>query len=248
MMNPRLLHLFLLMLCCVIEIDAFVPILPAYQVSSRGSLHALLAKKKRRRKQKDDSLTNPKTPPTQTGRQGGDSDELPDFDIEPKANSEAQKPADTGKFAASVSLDGSKITDAQMGAVTPLSSFNDLMNDRSLEKEMSILDEPTDGNELPSFAAYLERTAGDPEQVMGKKKARRAERRAAAIESKEEEKKNINILSKIPFIGIEEDEKLSPLKTIETITWFGIFILVLWEFYINSPLFERIQPMTPVLF
>lgn len=32
------------------------------------------------------------------------------------------------------------------------------------------------------------------------------------------------------------------------IAWAGIYILIGWEFYINSPLFERAAPLAPVVF
>lgn len=214
-MNLRFEHLVVFTFCWFHEIDAFVPSKLPCKVTSRRGLHSLSAKKKRRRKQNNNSANSSEIPSTQVGNQGRDLNELPDFDIEPsKANLETQDRSETGRFSAasSVALDGSKITKAQMGTAKPLASLNDLLNDRSLEKEMMFLDEPTEGDELPSFASYLERAAGDPEQVMGKKRARRAERRAAAIEAKQEEEKNINILSKVPFIGIEEDEELTPLK------------------------------------
>lgn len=36
--------------------------------------------------------------------------------------------------------------------------------------------------------------------------------------------------------------------TIRFEAWLGIFLLVGWEFYLNSPLFDRAAPMAPVLY
>jgi len=46
-------------------------------------------------------------------------------------------------------------------------------------------------------------------------------------------------------------EKEGPVpfnKVIENITWFGIGLLAVWEIYINSPFFERVEPMIPTVF
>ncbi len=33
-----------------------------------------------------------------------------------------------------------------------------------------------------------------------------------------------------------------------SIAWLGIILLIVWEAYINSPLFERAAPLAPVVF
>eukprot|EP00977_Amphora_coffeiformis_P010979 scaffold2614_cov132-Amphora_coffeaeformis.AAC.6 len=43
-------------------------------------------------------------------------------------------------------------------------------------------------------------------------------------------------------------DSLSGVKILETGTWVGIALLVVWEIYINSPLFERAAPMAPVVY
>ena len=43
-------------------------------------------------------------------------------------------------------------------------------------------------------------------------------------------------------------EPFNFVKLIENSTWIGIGALVLWEVYINSPLFERAAPMAPVVY
>tara|TARA_B110000305_G_C18951468_1_gene408552 strand:- start:132 stop:413 length:282 start_codon:yes stop_codon:yes gene_type:complete len=46
----------------------------------------------------------------------------------------------------------------------------------------------------------------------------------------------------------EGDEPLTFNKVLENITWVSIGVLVFWEIYINSPFFERLAPLAPVVF
>ncbi|GMI27239.1 hypothetical protein TeGR_g2846 [Tetraparma gracilis] len=41
---------------------------------------------------------------------------------------------------------------------------------------------------------------------------------------------------------------LTAIQIVEKLTWGAIFVLVAWEAYINSPLFERAAPMAPVVY
>ena len=82
-------------------------------------------------------------------------------------------------------------------------------------------------------AAMLIDTTG-----LGKKAARNAQRKATAMQREsemEEERSN-------PF------EDLNILKLLENGAWAGIGSLLLWEVYINSPLFERAAPLIPVVY
>ena len=47
---------------------------------------------------------------------------------------------------------------------------------------------------------------------------------------------------------IPEKKEINYLKILENSTWVGIGLLVLWEVYINSPLFERAAPMAPIVY
>ena len=42
--------------------------------------------------------------------------------------------------------------------------------------------------------------------------------------------------------------EVKPLKIVEAGAWLGIFLLVAWEIYINSPFFERAAPLIPVVY
>lgn len=61
----------------------------------------------------------------------------------------------------------------------------------------------------------------------------------------------------LPSGSILLSKKLAALTTYPTSSivcvpgytaWLGIFLLVGWEFYLNSPLFDRAAPMAPVLY
>ncbi|KAL7492610.1 hypothetical protein ACHAWT_001913 [Skeletonema menzelii] len=143
----------------------------------------------------------------------------------------------------------------------PPQSIQDTLSDRSLEKLMNFdkMIEQDGGGEridLPEFDDVIARRKarlgeeGGAEQStasststeintagMGKKAARDAQRRAAAIQREAEIE-----AEKSPFEG------LNILKLLENGAWVGIGLLVLWEFYINSPFFDRALPLIPVVY
>jgi hypothetical protein len=41
---------------------------------------------------------------------------------------------------------------------------------------------------------------------------------------------------------------VSAVKVLEAGAWTGIYLLVAWEIYINSPFFDRAGPMAPVVY
>jgi hypothetical protein len=142
----------------------------------------------------------------------------------------------------------------------PPRSIQDTIGDRSLERLMDFdrMIEKDGGRsaavvELPDFddvisrrkqrdamregrvedAAALIDTSG-----MGKKAARDAERRALAAQRERELAEE----RKSPFAD------LNIMKVLENGAWVGIGLLVLWEFYINSPFFDRAAPLIPVVY
>jgi hypothetical protein len=128
-------------------------------------------------------------------------------------------------------------------------SVSDLLRDRSLESKFQFDDEDADTT-LPDLAVLPNTT---PEAItpssLGKKKVRQATAiaAAAAAQKKREEEEAGNFWSKIPYI-LDEKGEVSAVKILESGTWLGIGLLVGWEFYINSPLFDRAQPMIPVIY
>jgi len=76
---------------------------------------------------------------------------------------------------------------------------------------------------------------------LGKKAARNLERKAAA-EQREAEIEAEKSIFDFDF------ENVNVLKLLENGAWVGIGALVVWEVYINSPLFERASPIIPAVF
>lgn len=188
---------------------------------SPTSLHLAKPKKKRRRRKEDDDSPDPV------------ADDLPDFDLD------EDQPASKSKPSSKPSDPLGEISSAMMGSSnTPTRSVNQLIADRSLEKAFEF-DEEEDAS-LPDLAVMAK------ENEKGKKKARRNARVAAAVAKKEDEEQP-NPLASIPFITDEKGE-VSAVKILESGAWLGIFALVGWEFYINSPLFERAAAPAPFLF
>jgi len=162
-------------------------------------------------------------------------------------------------------LDGDVILGAMRGKAgtnwQPPQTIQDTLSDRRLEKFMDfdkMIEQDGGGDtvELPDFddvitrrkqrEALLEGRVEDAgmlmdSQGMGKKAARNAERKAAALQ-REAEIEAEEKAQKSPF------EDLNILKLLENGAWAGIGLLVLWEVYINSPLFDRAQPIIPVVY
>jgi len=98
-------------------------------------------------------------------------------------------------------------------------------------------------------------------QKVGKKAARAAARKDAAIEAEGSGGidnpviatllKKIPKVPNLPFTNAsirDNNGDFSVIKIIENAAWAGIYTLVIWEIYINSPLFTRALPMAPVVF
>lgn len=211
-----------------------------------GALHA----KKRRRRKESSSKSSDET---------GD-DDLPDFDLkEEEAPSSGQK-AGNPPPTITTSADGAAITAAMMGSSNSPSnrSVRDLLSDRSLEDKVSFDDEEaiaSAAEELPDLIQMGRQARGlavetSPTGAGGKKQARRVQRQAAA-EAKQAQEEDANPL--ITFLAdvsfLQDDEgKVTGVKILEAGTWAGIYLLVAWEFYINSPLFDRAAPLSPVVY
>ena len=170
---------------------------------------------------------------------------------------------------ASVDMSNPKVMEAMKGSMPGVgsgASMEDLLRNRDLEKAFEF-DGTVVKEDLPSLGqlsgkkgrggssssgAESSAPSSSPvsfvvEQKVGSKHSRAEARRAAAIEAERAAEEEKSFLEKIPKI-LDEKGKVSPIKILEQGTWIGIGILVLWEVYINSPLFSRTAPMTPVVF
>lgn len=204
-------------------------------------------KKRRRRKTESKKVTDDV------------SDELPEFDL-PEFDVKDDEPTtmmmDQSSMAFKDSSDGilelsnSDISSAISSSAKPQSStVKGLLRtrNRSIEDtfEFDDVKQP-----LPQFGAVADDdTTSLP--GMGKKRAKTEARKAAAIETarlQEDEDSNVilDFLSSLPFLKNVSDK--NPVKYLEYGGWIGIFLLVLWEIYLSSPLFTRAESIIPVVF
>jgi hypothetical protein len=220
-----------------------------------------------------DATSLPRSSPT-TGR---GSDDLPDFDLDeddPDAKAVKSSSMSSSSSTASSSaplLGEGEISSAMMGSSdAPTKSIRELLSDRSLESKLKF-DVTNDGDAEPlpdlvelqrqkkqkQSSSSLQSTAnamsvGDTtsgEGMGSRKKSRQAQRQAAAAarQQQEEEDSFGNPLAKIPFL-LNEKGEVAGTKILEAGAWLGIFLLVAWELYINSPFFDRAAPITPVVY
>lgn len=247
-------------LACNDQTEALAPLAVTRGVSASRSFTSLAAKKRRRRKEPS-SQAEASTfgSPSTSDKNSMESStiELPDFDLE--EDPKGLKTGETSGKAASTRASNPTptnlevVTPAMMGSVgSPARSVKELLSDRSLEKSLDFEEIVSDEN-LPDLIEMMkgkQKTA--PDEIVGKKKARQAERRAAALaREKENGPQNfgpLDFLSGIPFLVDKETGKVTYLKLVEAGTWMSIFILIGWEVYINSPFFERAAPISPVVF
>ena len=193
---------------------------PSSGVSSRSFVsNVIILDAKKRRKRKIESS----------------SDELPDFEIR---DGDAPTPKKKSENKSRI-VDGEEITDAMMGSSNQrVRSVRELISDRQLESKFEF-DDDAEAADLPDLAI-----TGQP--AMGRKKARQAARQAAA-EAARKEAEQRNFFENFDFLTNEQG-KVTPVKILEAGTWAGIFLLIAWEVYINSPLFDRAAPMAPVVY
>ena len=205
----------------------------------------------------------------------GDDEQVEEFKMEP---TKAEAPANAASASmeasevamasdpsdASVNMSNPKVMEAMKGSmpgVASAGSTEDLLRNRDLEKSFKF-DDTNVKEDLPSLgqlAGKKGRGGGvgstEPsspgsfvvEQKVGSKRARAEARRAAAIEAERAAEEEKSFLQKVPQF-LDEKGEVSPIKILESGTWVGIGILVLWEVYINSPFFERAAPMAPVVY
>lgn len=225
-----------------------------------------LSAKKKRRRRKQSSPSNPKeeaveTPSVQPPVSGGAeelpdlednaaaSDELPDFDLASEDAEEAETPKPR------VKVNPEEITANMMArGMSSNKSLDELISDRSIESRFEF--EEKGDSSIPDFVDLAQASSTTPTYSPdspssaggGKKKQRQAERVARAIAAKEAEEEEKSILEKYFPQLLNEKGNFSAIKLTEQGAWVGIFALVAWEVYINSPLFERAAPLAPVVF
>lgn len=162
-----------------------------------------------------------------------------------------------------VILEAMRGTSGAGGAWQPPQSIEATLSDRRLEKFMdfeAMIERDGGGSgqamELPDFDEVISRrkqrdatqegrvedaAMSIDKQGLGKKAARNAQRKEVAMQREAELE-----AQKSPFEDILKDFSL--VKLLENGAWVGIGLLVLWEFYINSPFFDRTLPMIPPVY
>uniref|UniRef100_A0A7S0TAN1 Uncharacterized protein n=1 Tax=Pseudo-nitzschia delicatissima TaxID=44447 RepID=A0A7S0TAN1_9STRA len=227
---------------------------------SRESV-TLCAKKKRRRRKSTDA-SPPPAPEAEVVEAAaaaaeepvvlGESDELPDFDLgEGGEDAEAVE-----KEVMRAEIDPDAITANMMGSGQrgPSKSLDELIMDRSIEERFEF--EEKGDPSIPDFVDLAKASSSTPTYQpdslanagVGKKKARQAERIARAVAAKEAAEPEESFLAKYFPQFLNEKGEFYTIYFLEQGAWAGIFLLIGWEFYINSPLFERAAPLAPVVF
>lgn len=229
-----------------------------YNLSPRDAYSvSLSAKKRRRRRQKGSPPSNeqrasPESPKAQAPAQGV-SNELPDFDLDDgEGEEQSRKKINPDEITANMMASGISLS-------RPL---DELIMDRSLENKLEF-EEKADPS-VPDFVDLAKASSTIPSYNadsaltgagVGKKKQRQAERMARAIAAKEEEEEDMTILERnLKLVTkyfpqfLDEKGNFSGVKLLENGAWVGIYSLVGWEVYINSPFFDRAAPLAPVVF
>ena len=166
------------------------------------------------------------------------SSELPDFDLATDY-SDAPPPS-----KARPSMDASNEIAPEMMArpsSKPTRSVDQLIRDRSLESKF-VFEDDSDDQSLPDLAVIAK--SSSKKQRKGTSKMTTKERTSSASSMDD----TPSFLEQIPFIKDEKTGKVTPLKVLEAGTWLGIFLLLSWEVYINTPFFDRAAPLVPVVY
>jgi hypothetical protein len=232
---------------------------------------ALFAKRKRRRRADDNDNDNDEPDDDPSRQEAGNSpplpssssseDLLPDFVLpdEEAAMSSSRRastttetiPADFTPFAA-----GSTSANKPPNAAAAR-SVRELIGDRSLERKM-VFDDATSGTaldgggetlpDLTQLAVARSSTSRSTKrQEQAARKAALQQQRGTVLTTSDSENDMSSLLSKIPLVTNDKGE-ITPTKILEAGTWLGIFLLIGWELYINSPFFDRAAPMAPVVY
>ena len=139
----------------------------------------------------------------------------------------------------------------------PEKSVKDLLSDRSLEQKLQFdageaaAMKSTSDDDLPDLMTMAAQRAaaapaGGPRQARRAVEARKDDTTSSSTEKIDDATDALAKL--IPWIKNEKTGELMPSKLLEVGAWLGIGLLILWEIYINSPLFERVAPMAPVVY
>lgn len=216
---------------------------------SNDSQFFLNAERKRRKRK--ESAGSP-SPSYDTDYDSGSAEELPDFDL----LEDDVIPEDTSVSTSNFDINDPSIQDAmrarsQSNISQGMSvSAKDLLKSRNRELEQKLVMNDIK-EDVPSLAEYTRNKMSSGSGI-GKKALRREERVAAAIDAKQLESKagSSNILGFLGGLGLKDKDgnPKTAVKLLEEGTWACIWMLIAWEVFINSPLFQRQGSMPPIVF
>jgi hypothetical protein len=230
----------------------------------------LMAERKRRKRKDGTSYSSSSSSSSSSISKDVNSQELPEFDlveevdntIATTSSSSRSTSSDestvTNKNKTSFDINDPKVLNAMKASNTQqsLMSTTDLIRTRNRELEQKLVTNDIIEN-VPSLAEYTQnRNVSNSKGTttsssIGKKAARREERISAALEAKKMQDGIENeggFLNGFSFGKDKDGNPKTPIKLLEEGTWACIWILIAWEVYINSPLFERQGSMPPIVF
>jgi hypothetical protein len=229
-------------------------------------------RKRRQRRGDSDSDDSDEAPGDYADPSADDpASDLPDFVLPEEDDDDGSASSTGGDYAPQAAASGAATGTtsrpkkaAASGAAAPATpveakSIKELLGDRALERKMVFDDEAPEkaerGEELPDLAQLAASATTKGSSKRQEQAARKAAlQQAAAASSSSDQGEGITevlkgVASKLPILEVTNDNgEVTPQKLLEAGTWLGIFLLVAWEFYINSPLFDRAAPMAPVVY
>jgi hypothetical protein len=246
---------------------------PMEDGDSMDHIMILMAERKRRKRK---NATSYSSSSSSSISKNVNSQELPEFDLVEEEDStiattttsskpSSDKSTATNKNKASFDINDPKVQNAMKATNTrntnaqqSLMSTTDLIRTRNRELEEKLVTNDIIEN-VPSLAEYTQNRkvskgngmTTSSSSSIGKKAARREERISAALEAKKMQDGIENeggFLNGFSFGKDKDGNPKTPIKLLEEGTWACIWILIAWEVYINSPLFERQGSMPPIVF
>ncbi|GKY96087.1 hypothetical protein MPSEU_000568800 [Mayamaea pseudoterrestris] len=206
---------------------------PYGATTSRFSTTTLLAtRRKRRRKTSSDDGSN-----DESDEASFTSGDLPDFDIAGDDES-----ATTTKKAKPIKPNELSPEMMARSSARPARSVNQLIQDRALESKFVFDDDEVTDRSLPDLAKVVASSSSSS------RKRKRTSKKTTIPIATEEKESPFRFLESIPFFRDETTGKVTPLKVLEGGTWLGIVLLLTWEVYINTPLFDRAAPLVPIVY
>lgn len=232
--NNSIMKYFQLLIGCSVWLSAqaFVVVAVVSRNTVLSSASSLQATKKRRRKRADEPNSSSEAP---SYFADNDENELPDFDLGDNGDDSERTTPSSNKPRKASNLDEISVNMMGSSNQLPTRSINDLLKDRSLEQKFEFDD--TGDDSLPDLAEFA-----------GQKQVSRKVQRRQAAQARDASLPKTQEPLQLPFEMTNAKGEIQFNKVLEAGAWLGIFLLIGWEVYINSPFFERAAPMAPIVY